>query len=235
MDFFDSLIDKTLSVIENKPQRSYGFDSNKQWQDIGYSSVILQRDTAFEISGTGFCLVTSKAADFKTVVVGEDLSEIKADRKFARVAVVEVDDCGDGQAAYDLIKKIEYVKYHFFPDGYMVRSASSSFKESARISKKALKGKITFEKLGNLMIEKFKAIPGVKGATVYFITDSGVDYSEFKAIAEKNREVTEALNQVMNNLEFDCASCNLKPICDEVEGMRELHFKNSKSGGKQRG
>ena len=22
----------------------------------------------------------------------------------------------------------------------------------------------------------------------------------------------------------DCGSCSLKPICDEVEGMKELHF-----------
>jgi hypothetical protein len=31
----------------------------------------------------------------------------------------------------------------------------------------------------------------------------------------------------MQNINFDCSTCNLKPICDEVEGMRELHFKNS--------
>jgi hypothetical protein len=28
--------------------------------------------------------------------------------------------------------------------------------------------------------------------------------------------------------ELDCASCKLKPICDEVEGLRELHMKKEK-------
>ncbi len=233
MDFFDSLIEKTYSLTESCQKKEYAFNKDNTWQDVGYSQVILQRDTAFELNGTGFCLVSEKPTDFKTVVIGKELGEIKSDTSFSRIAVISVDDCGDGQQAYDLIKKIEYVKYHFFPDGYMIRSSSSSFKEGVRVSKKALKNGISFEKIGNLMLEKYKAIPSVSGATVYFITDENVDYRQMKLIAEKNREITEALNQVMNNLEFDCASCNLKPICDEVEGMRELHFKNSgMKGGK---
>jgi len=27
---------------------------------------------------------------------------------------------------------------------------------------------------------------------------------------------------------MDCASCHLKPVCDQVEGMRELHFSRGK-------
>lgn len=227
MDFFDSLIVETLSLIESKPQTSYSMQSGNLWKDVGYSQVILQRDTAFELNGTGFCLTTSKDIGFETVVVGKELSQIKTDSSFARIVIVSVDDC-DGQEAYDLIKKIEYVKYHFFPEGYMVRSSSSSYKESVRISKKAIKDKISFDKIGNLMLNMYKAIPSVKGARIYFITDDTVDHKALKKIAEKNREITEALNQVMNDLKFDCASCDLKPICDEVEGMRELHFKKYK-------
>ncbi len=115
--------------------------------------------------------MTSKDIGYNTITVGEPLSQIKSDCKFARIAVVSVDDCADKQAAYDLIKKIEYVKYHCFPDGYMIRSSSASYKEGVRASKKALKSGISFEEIGNLMIDKFKAIPEVKGATVYFITD----------------------------------------------------------------
>lgn len=227
MDFFDSLIEKSISLIEGKPQAVCEHDPSNSWADAGHSQVIMQRDTAFELNGTGFCLVTSRDAGYNTITVGKPLSQIKSDCKFARIAVVSVDDCADEQAAYDLIKKIEYVKYHCFPDGYMIRSSSASYKEGVRVSKKALKSGISFEKIGNLMIDKFKAIPEVKGATVYFITDDSVDYQAIRETAEKNRAVTQALNQVMNNLQFDCASCNLKPICDEVEGMRELHFKKA--------
>lgn len=228
MEFFESLIEKTYCIFKGKKETVYPFDLNKSWKNMDYSQVILQRDTAFELNGTGFSLTTSKDIGYKIVVIGKELSEIKGDSKFARIAFVSVDSWGEGQEVYDLIKKIEYVKYHLFPEGYMIRSSSSSYKEGVRVGKKALKSGVSFEKIGNLMIEQYRSIPGVKGATVYFITDDSIDYSEIKSIAEKNREVTEALNQVMNNLEFDCKSCNLKPICDEVEGMRELHF--SKKG-----
>ena len=109
----------------------------------------------------------------------------------------------------------------------MMRSASSSFKESVRISKSALKKGLDIYKIGNLLISKYKEIPQVKGVKIIFITDAAADYSSIKSLAEKNRAITETLNRVMNDMTFDCSSCNLKPICDEVEGMRELHFKSA--------
>ena len=74
------------------------------------------------------------------------------------------------------------------------------------------------------MIEKYKQIPAVLGVRVFFITDPKANYSTLEAIAKKNHEVTETLNHVMNKVVLDCNVCNLKSICDEVEGMKELHF-----------
>ena len=60
-----------------------------------------------------------------------------------------------------------------------------------------------------------------------FITDPQLDLNSFTKIAEKNNEITKALNHVMNTVNFDCDTCNLKAICDVVECMRELHFKSA--------
>ncbi len=226
MDFFDSLIDKTVSLIDNNSQKAYKFSSADLWADVGYSQVILKKETAFELNGSGFCLVTSRDVCDEIIVVGKELNQIKSDSKFARIAVVSVDTSSENSELYDLIKKIEYVKYHCFPDGYMVRSASSSYVEGVRVSKDAIKKGVSFERIGNLMIKNFKEIPQVKGVRIYFVTDESVLYNEIKTIGEKSRTVTQALDQVMNNLQFDCATCNLKAICDEVEGMRELHFQS---------
>ena len=84
-----------------------------------------------------------------------------------------------------------------------------------------------FQKIGNLLINKYKENPAVKGVKVVFVTEAAVDFSKLESLSRKNHEITETLNQVMNNLTFDCDTCNLKAICDEVEGMRELHFKSS--------
>lgn len=227
MDFFNSLIENTNQLLAGIPQKALSYNKNNAWQDLGYNQVILQRDTAFELAGTGFNLVTTQNIDDEIVIIGKDLNETKSDCKFARISLIQIEDTADEQKAYNLIRKIEYVKYHYFPDGYMIRTSSRSHKEAVRVSKNAIKNGISFERVGNLLINKYKEIPAVKSVKVIFVTEKDVDYNTLSALAEKNNQITETLNHIMNNVNFDCSTCNLKPICDEVEGMKELHFKTS--------
>lgn len=227
MDFFNSLIENTNELLGSLPQKAYPYNESKACEDLGYNQVIMQRDTAFELNGTGFNLVTSSKINDEIIVVGKDLSEIKSDCKFARISLIQIEDTADEQKAYNLIRKIEYVKYHYFPDGYMIRTSSRSHKEAVRVSKKAIKNGIGFERVGNLLINKYKEIPAVKGVKVIFVTDKNADFNTLTSYAQKNNQITETLNHIMNTVNFDCSTCNLKPICDEVEGMKELHFKTS--------
>lgn len=230
MEFFDSLINEVTSLTVNLSTEDFPFSSEKSWADTGYSQVILQRDTAFELSGTGFNLVSTSECNDEVVVVGSDLQKIRSSCKFARISVIQIEKQDDEQKYYNLIRKIEYVKYHCFPDGYMIRTTSRSHKEAVRVARSALKNGISFEKVGNLLISKYKEIPGVKGVRVIFVTDQSADFKVLERLAEKGNSITEALNHIMNSVKFDCDSCNLKPICDEVEGMKELHFKNASMG-----
>lgn len=228
MNFFDSLIDDVFALTSESGQNNYPYDINNAHTDTGYSQVILQRDTAYELNGTGMSLVTSSDISDGIIVVGDDLCDISDNRKFARISIVQTDDVSDEQKAYNLIRIIEYVKYHVFPEGYMIRTVSSSHKEAVRVAKSALKNGISFETIGNLMIKKYKEIDAVKGVKVIFITVPDADYDSFFRIAEKNNDIAKTLNHVMNTVNFDCDTCNLKAVCDEVEGMRELHFRNKK-------
>lgn len=230
MNFFDSLISDVFELTEKLPMKHFQL-SEKLWTDTLYSQVILQRDTAFELEGTGFNLVTSKETNDCITVIGDDLDNISQSRKFARICLVQIEDEQDQQKAYNLIRKIEYVKYHYFPEGYMIRTSSRSHKEAVRVSKKAVKDGISFQKVGSLLISKYKENPAVKGVSVIFITAPDADYSQLEALAKKNNNITETLNHIMNSVKFDCDSCNLKPVCDEVEGMKELHFKNTSTMG----
>ena len=230
MEFFASLINEVGSLTENLPQKAYPYTESKSWKDIGYNQVIMQRDTAFELNGTGFNLVTTAPVESGVTVIGKELSEIKEGCSFARVSLIQLQENSDEQAVYNLIRKVEYVKYHFFPEGYMMRTTSRSHKESVRVSKKAVKEGISFEKVGNLLINKYKENPAVKSVKVLFITDTAADFRALQQIAEKNNRITETLNHVMNSVTFDCDTCNLKAVCDEVEGMKELHFKNKGRG-----
>lgn len=222
MKFFDPLILETEKFISAFPKKE--FELCKPWRDAQQAQVIMRRDTAYELEGVGFNLVTSDTVQDSIVVVGDDLDSISDSRRFARITLVQIEDSDDEQKAYSLIKKIDYVKYHCFPDGYMMRSTSRSHKEAVRVSKQALNDGADFRKIGSLLIEKYKEIPAVKGVKVIFITAKETDYNEAERIAKKNYAITETLNHIMNSVNFDCDTCNLKAICNEVEGMKELHF-----------
>lgn len=227
MKFFNGLIHDTEKLLENIRYRFFPYSPENAWEDAGRNEVILQRDTAFELNGTGFNLVTDDPVEDGIFIYGEDLKDINESRKFARICVIGIDDVKDEQKAYDLIRRIEFTKYHCFPKGYMIRTASKSHKEAVRVSRTALNSGINFEKTGNLYINAYRKNSAVKGVKMLFITDKSADYSAIERLATKNHSVTETLNHIMNNVNFDCSACNLKPICDEVEGMRELHFKKS--------
>lgn len=231
MNFFDNLIDDFYGSVSSFGHKDYPYRIKNKWQDLGQNELVMQRESAYELDGIGFNLITSKNIENKITVIGDDLGQISENRKFARISVISIDDIADEQKAYDIIRKIEYVKYHFFPKGYMIRTSSRSHKEVVRLSKSALNQSITFEKIGNLLIDKYKANPVVKSVHIFFITDKSIDYKMLEALAVKNHSITETLNHIMNNVNFDCSSCNLKPICDEVEGMRELHFKAAEKQG----
>ncbi len=230
MEFFDSLVKEVYRLTEGLPEKTYVYNGESTVEDIGYSQVILQRDTAFELDGVGFNLFTSKKVDDGVTVIGDDLQAITNNRKFARVSIVQLEDCDDEQEAYKVIKKADYVKYHYFPKGYMIRTTSRTHKESVRVAKSALKNGVSFEKIGNLFIKKYKENTRIKGVKVIFITNEKADLKSLEALAQKGFSITETLNHIMNSVKFDCDSCNLKPICDEVEGMKELHFKNISMG-----
>ena len=226
MNFFDSLIDDVFSQIDLYDRASYPYNTSLCRKDTGYSQVIMQRDTAYELSGTGMSLVTCADLNDEIIVIGDDHNKIRDNRKFARISIVQTDDIPDEQNAYKLIRKIEYVKYHYFPDGFMIRTSSSSHKEAVRVAKTSVKDGISFKEIGNLLIKKYKEIDKVRGVKVIFVTVPDADYDSFSQIAQKVDSITKTLNHIMNTVNFDCDTCNLKPICDEVEGMRELHFKS---------
>ena len=227
MEFYDSIIQEVYALTKSLPQKDFLYNEKNICKDIGYNQVILQRDTAFELDGAGFNLFTSSQVKSGVTVIGDDLKSIACNRKFARVSLVQIEDCDGEQETYGIIKKADYVKYHFFPEGYMIRTTSRTNKESVRVAKSAIKGGISFEKAGNLLIKKYKENPKIKAVRIVFITDEKAELKLFEELARKSYAITETFNHIMNNVKFDCDSCNLKPVCDEVEGMKELHFRKS--------
>lgn len=233
MELYNSLIKESNSLLEKGSPRVWEYRPGDAWKDIGSSELVLQKDAAYELGAMGkgsanYVLFTSspELVDKDQILLyGADLGEIKGEVDFARIVLLRVGLIdGDDEAVYRTLKDIEFAKYHVYPEGYMVRMSPESYREQVRVSKQALKKGISFENIGANYITAYKKDPNVLNATVIFVTAPGYDYGAMKKLAKKANDVTGTLTHILEGLPTDCSVCALKDICDEVEGMKELHF-----------
>jgi len=233
MELYNSLIKNTKEFFNGENCKQWNYSPNECWNDMGSNELVLQRDAAYELGASGkgsanYVLFTSNSelvSEDKVILYGPDLNEIKGDCDFARIVLLRVgyiDD--DDEVVYRTLKDIEFSKYHIYPEGYMARMSPGTFREQIRVSKQVLKKGIGFKQIGNLYIKEYKKNINVLNATVIFCTLPGLDYSGMQAMAKKSGEVTGTLTHILEGLPTDCSICALKDICDEVEGMKELHF-----------
>ena len=233
MKLYDSIIRETEKILADKESTRFPFDRSRIWKDRGESELIMRRDAAFELGGQGHpsvnytCVTTSGLiTEDEIYVYGPDLQEIQADVPFAKIVFLETEDLGeteDEEKAYRTIRNIEFVRYHVFPVGYMVRVSAQSNEEQVRVSRKVRDAGIRFAYVGGTYIRKYKALPEVKHVRIIFITD-GELADRLRPYAGKVDAITQTLTHILDGLPTDCGHCTMKPICDEVDGMRELHL-----------
>ena len=233
MELYNSLIKESNSLLDKGSPRAWEYRPGDAWKDIGSSELVLQKDAAYELGAMGkgsanYVLFTSnpELVDKDQILLyGADLGEIRGDVDFARIVLLRVGLIdGDDEAVYRTLKDIEFAKYHVYPEGYMVRMSPESYREQVRVSKQALKKGVSFKNIGANYITAYKKDPNVLNATVVFVTAPGFDYGAMKKLAKKANDVTGTLTHILEGLPTDCSVCALKDICDEVEGMKELHF-----------
>lgn len=236
MKLYDDVISRIYDITKIEKIRHLDI-ANVSWKETDKNSIILRNEMAFELGcdgnpSVGFTVVTDNEdliSEDEVCLIGPDLSDIKGDGAFARIAVVKTrkDTFGESEKLYSAIRNLEYTRYHFYPEGFMIRIFSGKQKESVRISKNAIDANISFAGVGKLLIDAFKRNPDVECVKIIYITDESFDYEALSQIAKDSEKVTRALDHISNNVAMDCSVCNLSEVCDEVEGLRELHFANT--------
>ncbi len=242
MDLYNTVIDRIDGLLGKTQPKRYKYDPAECWDDAGGNQLVMMKESAYELGGdnkpaVNYACVTSGdyITDDEILVYGKDLNEIKNSTPFARIVIVRTGILeGEGEEntepLFRAIQDIDFVKYHVYPKGYMIRSSSDSYREQIRVSKEALRKGISFEKVGNLYIKQYKKNPDIKAVKIIFATSDDADYAEMKKDAKKTRDITLALSKILEGMSTDCNSCSQKEICDEVEGLREMHFSQKKSG-----
>lgn len=228
MVLYDGFINRLSELVEDKKELPC---STKELQNGSKNDIIFGRDTAFELGGSQKPCVSTLAVSSdmhfsnKAYLVGRDLPQITGDSPFGKIVFVEIDEQTDDDTAFNTVKELEQVKYKFFVRGFMTRASALNMREQIRVGKNAVKSGVSFADYGQKLIDTFLQNEKVKSVEVVFLTDFD-GYRELNSVAEKIKETTSALNHILDNVMFDCSTCNLKPICDEVEGMKELHQKH---------
>ena len=233
MELFNSLFKDTQTLLEGSAAKVWPYRPGEEWKDIGNSELVLQKDAAYELGASGrgsanYVLFTSSSelvSRDEVLLYGPDLKDIRGDCDFARIVLLRVGVLeGDDEKIYRTLKDIEFAKYHVNLEGYMIRMSPESYREQVRVSKQVLRKGISFKNVGYSYIKAYKKDENVLSATVIFLTQPGLDYAAMKANAKKASDVTGTLTHILEGLPTDCSVCSLKGICDEVEGMKELHF-----------
>lgn len=232
MNLYDDIIIKCNELIEsNKSVRHFKKKDITSWKSEKEQEFILKNDMAYELGGTMFPALSMLAftsdmkAEDEVVVVGKDLSEIKSDVPYARITFLSIDDSGwtDNQKAYSAMRRIDYTRYHVYPHGFMMRISTSASREPVRVSKEAIAEGLDFKSVGGTLIDAYHKHEDVKAVRIIFITDDNFPYQKLSEYAHTDAAITKSLNTIFNSLLMDCKSCSQKSVCDEVEGMRDLH------------
>ena len=247
MELYNSIIDKIDVMLAGMKPRRFAYNPDRMWEDVGGNQLVMMKESAYELGGDGkpavnyACVTSGDYADKDEILVyGKDLSEIRESVPFARIAVIKVNTLSgegeeDTEPLFRAIQDIDFVKYHVYPKGYMIRTSSDSFREQVRVSKEAVRKGITFEQVGNSYIKQYKKNPDIAAVKIIFVTAEGADYAGMRADAKKTRDITLTLSKILEGMATDCHSCSLKEICDEVEGLKELHFGKEQKEFRQAG
>lgn len=235
ISIFDKDIQTLKQAFDGASAKTYAYDENKVLPTFEHSELILLKDCAFELGGSDLpCACATVVTDTlplknQTIVVGKELKDIKKDCSYAKIVILNLKYSPEGeQEIFDLIKSLEYAKYKENVSGFMMRASALKHREQVRVSKTAIKNGLTFEKLGDTTIANYLSKDVVSAVTVIFVADSDVDFDKVSDFANRTAKILDAFNHILDNVLVDCAHCNLKQICDEVEGMREMHIKMAK-------
>lgn len=244
MTIYDQIIRECEELLEPFSGKRLLPEHDMAWPNEESQKLIMRDETVCELGGgmmlapSGIAFTSGDGGDGRQMsasreyeedeiwLYGPDLPELSGYVPYARLTVLDVDDSGweDNAKAYEAMRRIDYTRYHIYPKGYMMRVSMAESREPVRVSAQAVAEGLNFAVVGGMFVDAYRRHPEVRGVKLIFITEPDFPYELMAQKVEKMGKITRSLDKIFDNLVMDCRSCTLKPICDEVEGMRQLHI-----------
>lgn len=200
------------------------------WPAGGSSNLVLSSDTAVELgspktAATSFLLWTDQPSAVRhgaISLIGPDIfRETRPLTPFGKAVLIEISGF-DEENSYDRYREMELAKYDVSLAGYMMRAVSQYQREWSRISRKAVADGFSLGMLGAALIHELMKKPYVHAVELVFVTAGVDDVLALKAIGDSVAEITGAMNKMVEEMDFDCSSCEFSPVCDEVSELRSM-------------
>ena len=157
------------------------------------------------------------------------LKETKARKKvpvsFGKILLVETTGDLPEESFYDFTQELLLTDASLYLRDVMLRQSPAHYNLNLRVGKKAMQAGFSLPAMAETIRQQFLALPRVQAVTLILLIGDSPLYRALLPIAEKARELTLTLNHIFDGIDMDCGSCDFNALCDEVEGLRELHMR----------
>lgn len=240
MDMFNPCIlsaREILSDLNSVPVEPYG----ELWPIVDKTPFIMERDTKTELGGhpkeSVSLILSSSDIDLSDMselsFIGDpSLMNREPHISYGKVVLLRTDDFPE-DGIYDYLQSAQMADVKMRFKDVMLRTSSQQFYTNMRISKAAASAGFDAYKMGRTMLKQFKDVPHVTDARLVLIFGDSPVYKKLISVAESAKLVNVAIYNRFEGMDMECESCAIKPICDQVEGIKKMHESKLKKNNQQ--
>jgi len=237
MKLFDDIIGEIRDYIDKRESagaaRRFRVTGDVAWPAAGDRDIVLQADTGVELGNprdesVAFLVWTSdesRVRDGEITLIGPDIGECAEGRLVFGRAVLVAGAGFNEENNHDRYREMELLRYDVSLRGYMMRAVSQYMREWSRVSREAKERGFSFSILGEALVEQFRTRDYVGAVEVLFVTKAAEDVRELRGIGERAMRYINAMNKMIEEMDFDCGSCDYQDVCGEAGDL--LTMRNS--------
>lgn len=200
------------------------------------ATIVLSEDTWLELGNPGTfstapALVTESldlVNDGSITLIGPDIPEARGRLPFAQILLI-----ASGELQDEDYRKINTFQYELELKGYMIKAVPSSLTIWSRVSKDSAGEGFSFEILGKAILNSYKEKFNIPSIEIVFVTSSKEDVEELRDLHQKVTRIISAMNKMIEEMSFDCSSCEYLDVCGDVRqlgALREKLMKQKQNG-----
>jgi CO dehydrogenase/acetyl-CoA synthase beta subunit len=234
MGLFDKHMEAILFHLREMGAKGKVTDSIQQdavdWPMAGDRDLVLGVDTAVELGhpkegSTAVIVWANEPTSLKNrriSIIGPDLPALVGNRVPFGKMVLLGGEAFNEDNSYERYRQLENVRYDMRLKGYMMRGVSQYGMEWSRVSHEAIKAGFSLAVLGEVLAERFLAFKFIQSVEVVFITSGLKDMQPFVPIADSALRIISAMNKMIQDVSFDCESCEYNDVCTDVQELRAM-------------